>query len=61
MVKKLNLVLLISICSLITSCTFAWKKQLTVGAKGAKAPQGKLEAGELLYKSDWYFNLGCKK
>ena len=59
MIKKvILLVLLIS----LSGCTIAWNKQLTVGAKGAKTKAyGKLESGELLYKSNWYLGLGCKK
>ena len=59
MVKKL--ILLILIISL-SGCTIAWKKEFTVGAKGAKTKAyGTLDAGELLYKSDWYLNLGCRR
>ena len=58
---KFKWVVLLSMCLLMSGCIFARTGSLTVGAKGAKAPQGTLEAGELIKSSSYYLNLFCKK
>ena len=61
MSKCFKLLIVILLFSL-TGCAFGWKKQLTVGAKGAKTKAyGDLDSGELLYQSDISVSLGCWK
>lgn len=61
--KKVNLGVLLSICLLIAGCAFAWDKQLTVGAKGAKTKiYGELESGQMVYNSEIFIGfLWCER